>query len=697
MVSFYSRTAAWVPLLLFGVVIGAVSMTGLEAQAARKRKASSGRSKRRPATIATPPASAPLAPAAAPAPIPAASPAPGEDAGPPPAPRAEPSGSDFDEGLALYKRGDYAAAITRFQAGYDKSPDPVFLYNIAQAHRQAHHDDLALAFYRRYLAAEPNADNRAEVEAQITALSPPDPVQEAHARAFAMAKEGRTLTREKDFTAGLAKLKAAVELGEEARLPDEDQAELRYAYGKGLARAREESQALEQLTRALALRPGDASILADTAQLRFQGDDYDGAIRDARAALRLGLDADDAEETRGLLREAERERLRERLSVDGSLTYGFDSNVLQGSVGGRETIGRVFVGSANTRLKNARQVQGNSAAATFFSNPREAPSAWNLPLTLRLGVEGRLLGNRKHALLAGYRFGQYLLTVPSGDQDYDADAYALQDHYAGLRFQSQPASWLRLALRAEGTASFSGLAAFTPYLAGYSAGLDVTFRESRRWQTRLTAQNQGRWAMDRSVPTTSTSDCSYTLANGTTVKRAEPDQPVSAYLDGNRSDAGLAQIMRLALLQARLGYRLSYDRSGTLSQDVPVLIVDAGKTDPRCFVYTSTFSYLGNQVFARANFHLPWKLELNLNASFEHRSYLTPYSVAPAATPKQTIPFDRRDLLLITDISLARELPRGFEVELGYGFTYNNSTIANYADNRNYTKHLVTVAGSYSF
>ena len=51
--------------------------------------------------------------------------------------------------------------------GFREEPKPEFLYNIAQAHRQAHHDDLALAFYRRYLAAEPNADNRAEVEAQI--------------------------------------------------------------------------------------------------------------------------------------------------------------------------------------------------------------------------------------------------------------------------------------------------------------------------------------------------------------------------------------------------------------------------------------------------------------------------------------------------------------------------------------------------
>ena len=52
---------------------------------------------------------------------------------------------------------------------------------------------------------------------------------------------------------------------------------------------------------------------------------------------------------------------------------------------------------------------------------------------------------------------------------------------------------------------------------------------------------------------------------------------------------------------------------------------------------------------------------------------------------------------LVCDLLLSRSLPLGFGVDLGYAFTYNQSTIENFVDNRNYTKHLVTLAGTYSF
>ena len=98
---------------------------------------------------------------------------------------AEPSGDDLERARAAdrsarahYDAREYAAAIADYQSAFDALADPLFLFDIAQAYRQLHDCDRALAHYRRYLDARPDADNRPKVEqfiAEMTACATPQP------------------------------------------------------------------------------------------------------------------------------------------------------------------------------------------------------------------------------------------------------------------------------------------------------------------------------------------------------------------------------------------------------------------------------------------------------------------------------------------------------------------------------------------
>jgi tetratricopeptide (TPR) repeat protein len=71
---------------------------------------------------------------------------------------------------AHYDAHEYAAAISEYQKAFAALPDALFLFDIAQAYRQLHDCDHALQFYRDYLHARPDADNRGKVEQFITDL-----------------------------------------------------------------------------------------------------------------------------------------------------------------------------------------------------------------------------------------------------------------------------------------------------------------------------------------------------------------------------------------------------------------------------------------------------------------------------------------------------------------------------------------------
>ena len=75
-----------------------------------------------------------------------------------------------DEGRQAYERHDFAGARVSFEAARNLWPLPEFDYDIARCWDQLGHGSEAVAEYRRYLAAMPNAPNAAAVLARIAAL-----------------------------------------------------------------------------------------------------------------------------------------------------------------------------------------------------------------------------------------------------------------------------------------------------------------------------------------------------------------------------------------------------------------------------------------------------------------------------------------------------------------------------------------------
>jgi tetratricopeptide (TPR) repeat protein len=76
----------------------------------------------------------------------------------------------FYQGEKLFALGRFADALKEYEAAFDASPLPAFLFNIGQCHRNLHDLDAAIFSYRKYLRLEPEAANRGEVEDLIREL-----------------------------------------------------------------------------------------------------------------------------------------------------------------------------------------------------------------------------------------------------------------------------------------------------------------------------------------------------------------------------------------------------------------------------------------------------------------------------------------------------------------------------------------------
>ena len=76
----------------------------------------------------------------------------------------------YQRGTKFYDIGHYDEAIREFEAAYEAKSDPAFIYNLAQAHRLAGHNQEALQLYRNYLRHVPSAPNRADIEERIRGL-----------------------------------------------------------------------------------------------------------------------------------------------------------------------------------------------------------------------------------------------------------------------------------------------------------------------------------------------------------------------------------------------------------------------------------------------------------------------------------------------------------------------------------------------
>lgn len=76
----------------------------------------------------------------------------------------------FTSGRAAFEQGRFEDALHDFEASYASSGRAQLLYNIAQCHDRMRKDRAAIDAFERYLAAAPDADNRAAVEARLALL-----------------------------------------------------------------------------------------------------------------------------------------------------------------------------------------------------------------------------------------------------------------------------------------------------------------------------------------------------------------------------------------------------------------------------------------------------------------------------------------------------------------------------------------------
>jgi len=76
----------------------------------------------------------------------------------------------FHRGTRLYDVGEYRQALEEYKVAHLAKPDPAFLYNIAQCHRQLGDLEQAVTMFKRFLTASPNAVNRGEVEKRVAEL-----------------------------------------------------------------------------------------------------------------------------------------------------------------------------------------------------------------------------------------------------------------------------------------------------------------------------------------------------------------------------------------------------------------------------------------------------------------------------------------------------------------------------------------------
>lgn len=76
----------------------------------------------------------------------------------------------FDEGTALYAKGEYAKAAQKFEASFAARPVPVTKFNIARAWEQAGQTLKAIDAWQAWLAMSPKAAERPEAERSLEAL-----------------------------------------------------------------------------------------------------------------------------------------------------------------------------------------------------------------------------------------------------------------------------------------------------------------------------------------------------------------------------------------------------------------------------------------------------------------------------------------------------------------------------------------------
>ena len=89
---------------------------------------------------------------------------------PPPSASLDSARRQMERGQDLYAQQRYAEAADAFAAAYAAEPYAAFLYNEAVCHQKLGNLDRALALFRKYLAADPNAPDAEQTRARIARI-----------------------------------------------------------------------------------------------------------------------------------------------------------------------------------------------------------------------------------------------------------------------------------------------------------------------------------------------------------------------------------------------------------------------------------------------------------------------------------------------------------------------------------------------
>ena len=76
----------------------------------------------------------------------------------------------YKKAIGFHNNGEFAHAVEEFKLAHQSAPDPLYLYNIAQAYRQARDSANAVTWYESFLKAAPSSPLRKNVESRIAEL-----------------------------------------------------------------------------------------------------------------------------------------------------------------------------------------------------------------------------------------------------------------------------------------------------------------------------------------------------------------------------------------------------------------------------------------------------------------------------------------------------------------------------------------------
>jgi tetratricopeptide (TPR) repeat protein len=534
---------------------------------------------------------------------------------------------------------------------------------------------------------------------KLPAVSPRD-------RVYTLAQEARLEFKAGRRAEAVSRLEEAVAEADRLQLDAKARANLRHMLGLSLTARGDDRRAIVEYRRATELDSSDAELQLDLAEALSAQNETGPAAAAAERALALGLSGDDADRARQIAKQGSRRGgLRERLRIDANVTIGFDSNAANGeeyqTIAGKSTRGA----TANqlARLGQVRQFRALSEDPELSpqvyqrtvtndyrtASPSRAQSS--LPLDLGLSVFGRPVASGSSELWLGYRFAQTFMLFAQQDDSAllpDANTYHLQQHSGVVRVNGKPRESIDLNGSVEGFVNLSGLSGITPFLGGLLVSLNGAFAEPHKMRTLASVNYRFRRAFD---------------------------QPLDGYLNGNRLQVKLVQELRLARVAPHLSYRLTYDATGVLSVQAPLSIMYTPSTDPSAtptaeklgtYTYNAPLTYHGHQLSLGASFELPASLKALAALRYEYRGYTDVYFATYLGSPVGSIPAlpsfalpeeKRVDHLISLDVAASRALPKGFALDLAYGFMHNLSNIANVLDNRTWSKHTIFLAARYSY